>query len=276
MSNEVMTFDANNMLMNPQVMNAMSVLADTMSKGSIMTPEHLRGKPADCMAVIMQAARWKMDPFVVAGKTFPIKGRLGYESQLIVAAMQSTGAVKSRFHYEYGGNWPNGNDAWVRCGAILSGEDAIQWGEPLYIAKVSVKNSPLWKDDPKQQGAYLATKRWSRLYAPGAVLGVYSNDELEDYPEKDVTPQPTVETGNDVLDSIIGEIEQETNELSELDFALLSDKILQASNMIEFADAMEEVSKVDNATDKQLAELRATAKKKKAELAKPKPQDIEF
>lgn len=269
MSNDVMTFDANNMLMNPQVMHAMSVLADTMSQGVIMTPEHLRGKPADCMAVVMQAARWKMDPFVVAGKTFPIKGRLGYESQLIVAAMQSTGAVKSRFHYEYGGVWPNGNDAWVKCGAILAGESEIQWGEPLYIAQVSTKNSPLWKDDPKQQGAYLATKRWSRLYAPGAVLGVYSLDELEQMPERDVTPQRE----ESAIDAIMAKAEQ-APELNEEGFNLLHDAITQAKNMEDFAAATEKVSK-SSASDEQKTELRKAATAKKKELTNPKPQSFD-
>ena len=64
MSNEVTTFDAQNMLMNPQAMGAMNELSAVMSNGKVMVPDHLRGKPADCLAVIMQAARWKMDPFV--------------------------------------------------------------------------------------------------------------------------------------------------------------------------------------------------------------------
>jgi len=37
----------------------------------------------------------------------------------------------------------------------------------------------LWASDPKQQLAYLAVKRWARLYAPAVILGVYSSDELE-------------------------------------------------------------------------------------------------
>ena len=31
-------------------------------------PKHLAGKPADCMAVAMQAAQWGMNPFAVAQK----------------------------------------------------------------------------------------------------------------------------------------------------------------------------------------------------------------
>lgn len=42
---------------------------------------------------------------------------------------------------------------------------------------------------PKQQLAYLAVKRWARLYAPDVILGVYSADELDDLPEKELNPR---------------------------------------------------------------------------------------
>lgn len=41
---------------------------------------------------------------------------------------------------------------------------------------------------PKQQIAYLAVKYWARLYCPEVVLGVYTPEELEDRPIKDITP----------------------------------------------------------------------------------------
>jgi hypothetical protein len=60
----------------------------------------------------------------------------------------------------------------------------------LLLTQATTRNSTLWADDPKQQIAYLAQKRWARLYCPGVILGVYSVDELETIStEKDVTPQ---------------------------------------------------------------------------------------
>jgi hypothetical protein len=57
----------------------------------------------------------------------------------------------------------------------------------------SVRNSPLWVSDPRQQLAYLAIKRWSRLYTPDVILGVYTPDEIVEREELDVTPvQSTV------------------------------------------------------------------------------------
>ncbi|WP_199784215.1 recombinase RecT, partial [Cronobacter dublinensis] len=60
----------------------------------------------------------------------------------------------------------------------------------ISMAQAGVRNSPLWEQDPRQQLAYLCTKRWARLHAPDVLLGVYTPDELEERPrvERDITP----------------------------------------------------------------------------------------
>ena len=143
------------------------------------------------MAVIMQAARWGMDPYQVASKTHVVSGNLGYEAQLVNAVVSSSDAISGRFHYEYSDKeWKDDKDptAWVRVGAILKGESEIQWGEKLYPSKVGVKNSPLWKTNAKQQSGYLAIKYWARLYTPAVLLGVYTPDEMEEKTEREINP----------------------------------------------------------------------------------------
>jgi hypothetical protein len=70
-----------------------------------------------------------------------------------------------------------------RVGAVIRGEREITWSEWLNEAKVKTKNSPLWTTNPRQQMGYLQVKNWARLYAPGAILGVYTPDEFD-------APQP--------------------------------------------------------------------------------------
>ena len=186
MSNEVSTTvhapmqsRAVSMLLDPAGMTQLMKFAELMSRSAVTVPQHLAGKPADCLAVALQAMRWGMDPFAVAQKTHVVSGRLGYEAQLVNAVVQASGAIKGSFHYEYEGKDPN---IACRVGAVLRGEDAITWGEWLSAASVQTKNSPLWKTNPRQQLGYLQVKNWARLYAPGAILGVYSTDELDDSP----------------------------------------------------------------------------------------------
>lgn len=209
------------MVLDYQAMSQMSNLADMMANGRATVPQHLQGNPADCMAVIMQAAQWRMNPFAVAQKTHVVSGTLGYEAQLVNAVVCSSTKVKDSFHYEWFGEWTkvignfatrknqNGKEyqvpAWtaadekglgIRVWATLKGENEPRIIE-LLLSQAQVRNSTLWASDPKQQLAYLAVKRWARLYAPDVILGVYSSDELQEQPlsERELNPREETTSG---------------------------------------------------------------------------------
>ena len=197
------------LIFNTNAMIQMQNMAELMAQGKATMPKHLQNAPADCLAIVMQAAQWQMNPFAVAQKTHLVNGTLGYEAQLVNAVISSSAAINGRFKYEYQGQWPNGQDAAVRCGAVLRGESEITWGAWLYPAAVTTKNSPLWKTAPQQQASYLALKYWSRLFTPDVILGVYTPDELNNgipaEGERDITPV----SGSETLNSIIQEVNQE-------------------------------------------------------------------
>ncbi|WP_295991712.1 RecT family recombinase [Rugamonas sp.] len=215
------------LILDSASMDAIMRLADIMAKGRSTIPDHLKGNSADCAAVVMQAMQWQMNPFAVAQKTHLVNGTLGYEGQLVNAAIQSSKVTVDRFAYEWFGPWEKiigktkvceapakgkyGDKDYkkayqyrvpdyqmqdeeglgVRISATLRGESQPRELE-LLLVQASVRNSPLWATDPKQQLAYLAVKRWSRLYAPDVILGVYTPDELEEVNRemRDITPAP--------------------------------------------------------------------------------------
>jgi hypothetical protein len=164
------------LLLNEVAMRQLHMLANVMAEGTSTVPKHFQGKPGDCMAVCIQAAQWNMNPYAVAQKTHIVNGSLGYEAQLVNAVIQESGLIEGRFHYEY-----QGAKGRVECrvAARLKGEAELTWGEWLCEADVKVKNSPLWVTNPKQQLGYLQVKNWGRAFAPGAILGVYTPDELQ-------------------------------------------------------------------------------------------------
>ncbi len=164
-------------LMQGDSLDRIERIALRMAEGRMTVPEYLRGNVGDCMAIAMQAMLWNMDPFAVAQKTHIVSGRLGYEAQLVNAVLQSSGAIRNAPIYEYKGD---GAALECRVGCVLRGESEVRWGEWLSIAMVQTKNSPLWKVNPRQQMGYLQVKNWARAFAPGAILGVYTVDELLD------------------------------------------------------------------------------------------------
>lgn len=217
------------LVLDSESLNKMMALADIMAKGIATIPKHLQKNSADCLAVVMQAMQWQMNPFAVAQKTHVVNGVLGYEAQLVNAVITSKAPTKDRLNYEWFGEWDkvigkfkeieskkktdedtgkplkyrvpdwslqDEKGLGVKVWATMKGES-----EPrvlkLELSQCRVRNSPLWADDPRQQIAYLAVKRWSRLHCPDVIMGVYSPDELEpiDEPARiqpDSGPRPDI------------------------------------------------------------------------------------
>lgn len=215
------------LLLDPIAVQRLEAVANLMAGGKATVPAHLQGNTADCFAVCIQAAQWKMNPFIVAQKTHLVGGTLGYEAQLVNAVVSSSTAIEGSFHYEWFGDWskvignfkemtnqsgksyikPNWSLAdekglGVRVWATLRGESDPRILE-LLLSQAQVRNSTLWASDPKQQLAYLGVKRWVRLYAPAVIMGVYTTDELDPTPRKmrDVNPRPVA--GGSTLGQVI-------------------------------------------------------------------------
>ncbi|EMK0103785.1 recombinase RecT [Klebsiella pneumoniae] len=195
-------------IFSPEGMDRLVRFATLMADSKATVPAHLAGKPADCLAVTMQAAQWGMNPFAVAQKTHVVNGTLGYEAQLVNAVVSSSNLLATRLNYKWDGDWSKVSgktdkspSLTVTVWATLKGES-----EPrtltISMAQAGVRNSPLWEQDPRQQLAYLCVKRWARLHAPDVLLGVYTPDELQKAQprvERDITPPASTAAGMNQL-----------------------------------------------------------------------------
>jgi hypothetical protein len=124
----------------------------------------------------MQSSRWEMDPFAVASKSFFVNDRMAYEAQLVIAVINARAPLVGRLHYDYEGE---GNGLICRVTGRLRGDDRDKTVVQDF-ASITVKNSPLWKQAPRQQLGYYTARLWARLHCPEVLLGVYAEDELRD------------------------------------------------------------------------------------------------
>ena len=220
------------LLFDPARFNAMNMIAEIMASGTCTIPRHLAGNKGDCFAIVMQSAQWGMNPYAVAQKTHIVSGNLGYEAQLVNAVVEKY--LRSEFEYEWFGDWSRilGKFAWREGkngkyqvpGWKPEDEEGLGvrvWNNAkpgkvlaLLLVQATVRNSTLWASDPKQQLAYLAVKRWSRLYCPGAILGVYTPDELaedmRDVTPPEAQPQEIRKTATQLLKEHLGVKSKET------------------------------------------------------------------
>lgn len=214
--------DAAALILGPSFERVQS-FAGLMAKGAVSVPKHLRGNMGDCMAITIQALGWRMNPFAVAQKThLSQSGALGYEAQLVSAILVSTGAVKSEPDYEPIGDWSkvlgkveertgkardDGSPGGKYYIATYTKKDEEGLGVivratlanghvrelPVMLSQAYPRFSTQWATDPYQQLCYLAVRKWGRLHSPGAILGVYTPDELETgVPEKYMGPADVV------------------------------------------------------------------------------------
>lgn len=282
------------MMQDGSVMDRMIKFAEIMATGKSTIPAELRNV-GDCLAITMQAMNWKMNPFSVAQKTFFISGKIGYEAQLVAAAITNSGAIVGNFGFEWFGPWEKvigkfdirksekGDyrvPGWkledeagigIRCWNTLRGESEPRVLE-LLLAQARTRNSTLWADDPKQQLAYLAQKRWARLYAPGVILGVYTPDELDQPTERDMgaaeivssrpAAQPTPAALPDYSQSAFA------NNLPKWSAAINGGK-LTAEEVITRASTKGVLSEA------QKAQIRAAAQPKPAPAPEPEPEIID-
>jgi len=212
----VVSTNSNALILDKQSMESMLRIADLMASSKCTIPNHLKGSSGDCMAVVMQSMQWGMNPFAVSQKThLSQSGALGYEAQLISAVLLSSGAIRDEPEYEFIGDWnkvlgkveerksDKGGKYYVAA-YTKSDEDGLgvicrvtmasgnKREITVMMSQCYPRFSTQWATDPQQQITYVAVRKLARRYAPGAILGVYTPEELEESPlprEIDITPK---------------------------------------------------------------------------------------
>ncbi len=266
------TGSAMSLVMDNGAMESMMTAAKLMASARVTIPKHIQGSVGDCLAVIMQAAQWKMNPFAVAQKTHITQGgALGYEAQLINAVIVSCGAIVGQPEFEFFGDWSKilGKVAektseksggkyyvstWdrgaesglgVKCIATLRGES-----EPREIAVLLAQAWPRfstqWATDPQQQITYQAVRKFARRYAPGAILGVYAVEEMSDADavEKEISPAPAGrQTGKQAAEAARQKAGAEVDAVARAELVARLEKIAEEEGAIAYAEEFANIGK---------------------------------
>jgi len=159
-------------------------LAKLMSVSGQAVPAHMRNNPGACLAVAIQAYEWGVTPFAIANKSYVVNDRLAYESALYHAVLQRRAPIIGRIKMEY-----IGDGASRQCRVSAKARPAMD-GDPVEtveylsprISDIRPQNSPLWKNDPDQQLFYFSVRAFARRHFPDVMMGVYTEDELQDNP----------------------------------------------------------------------------------------------
>ena len=169
----------------------MQRIATVMAETSLI-PETLKGENprqtlANCFLVVNQATRWGMDPFAVAQCCSVVHGKLTYEGKLVAAVLDAKLGV--RLTYKWSGE---GERMAIEVSGVLP--DGVVESITGTVAEWKTGEKGPWKPATyRKMLAYRGAREWARLYAPAVMLGVYSDDEMEQLsrpPMRDITPPP--------------------------------------------------------------------------------------
>lgn len=192
---EQTSFSANQQggaLMQPTNGKELMDMANMMSASGQMVRDFYRGNPGDCAALIMICQPYGFNPFMVSWKTYKASksadAPVSFEGQLVNAMVNQSAPVRGRLKYTYEGEGPE--RTCTVTGIDRETGDTIEYTSPP-IKSIPIKNSPLWKADPDQQLGYYSARSWARRHFPELLLGVYTREEIESAPPRDVTPQPS-------------------------------------------------------------------------------------
>lgn len=168
----------------------------TVLATATLVPQHLKGSgpaeaAANCFLVVNQADRWGMDPFAVAQSTYVLHGKIGYEGKLIGAVIEKKLGFKLEQIFF-------GAEGTMDRGIILRAPDGRECKGTVggwHTKEKSGAVNSAWLRQPDDQLIYRGTRQWCRRHEPGVMLGVYSDDEIEDMAHdfrsrdaRDITP----------------------------------------------------------------------------------------
>lgn len=196
-------------IMDPARFQHLGAVARVMADSSFM-PETLRGKTreetyANAFLVVNISDRWGIDPFLAAQSMSVVYGKIMVEGKLVAAVLDKMLHVQLDYDHIRDGK---GVITGIRVtgprrgsGKMVSIEGTIAgWATKGKDGNILRQ----WTlPQAETQLIYRGTREWVRVYEPGILLGVITDDEYEPaYNARDITPRAEQSARNSVLDQL--------------------------------------------------------------------------
>lgn len=169
----------------------------TLFAGSELVPAHFQNKVSNCFIALQMALRLGVDPFMFMQNTYIVHGRPGMEAKLAIALINSSGLFESSLDYQvHGDDDPFATAYRVRAFATRKGAKAatigpwIDW-KLVKAERWDSKDGSKWKTMPGMMFQYRAATFFGRLHCPERLMGMQTQDELEDAAGTQVVETPT-------------------------------------------------------------------------------------
>lgn len=162
-----------------------------MLAASDLVPQQFKGNVANCVIGLEMAQRMNASPLAVMQNLYIVHGKPSWSAQFITAAINSTGRF-SPLRFQVTGD---GTSKVVTAWALEKDTGERLEGPPVSIEMAKAegwydKNGSKWKTMPDLMLRYRAATFFGRLYAPEVLMGMKTQDEIEDIERED--PEQTI------------------------------------------------------------------------------------
>lgn len=169
--------------------------ANVFSQSGIV-PAQFKGNIANCVIAMEMAQRMGVGALEVMQNLYVVHGNPSFSSKYLIALVNKSGILKGRLKFRFSGDEGTANRTCAAYGICSdTGEELVGATISMEMADAegwSKKNGSKWKTMPEQMLMYRAASFWSRVYAPDATMGFYTQEEAEEIEEKEINPQAQV------------------------------------------------------------------------------------
>jgi hypothetical protein len=196
----------------------------TLYAQSEMVPKHYRNRVADCTIAVQMALRCGVEILTFLQSSYIVHGTPGLKSTLAIAMINASGKIKGRIGYRLEGEGTS-RQCTAYAKDVLTGEvieatlewstvEAEGWNKDKKNSETGYTQKSKWNTMPDQMFKYRSAMFLARANFPDVLMGMYTDDELEDVHGQPIsalsagrTQQPSIQTGAGgaiTLDTLMG------------------------------------------------------------------------
>ena len=155
---------------------------------STLIPQHLRGKPGDCMIALALAHELGDSPLHVMQSIYVVSGKAGFSASYMIARANQSGVFRGRISWRSRGE---GDSLAVQAFAVLAdtGEEVNADTSMQMARDEGWTKNPKYRSMPKHMLRYRAATMLVRLYAPEVMHGFKTQAEIIDITAAEEAPR---------------------------------------------------------------------------------------
>ena len=163
-------------------------LAYQMAKGlsqSTLVPQQFQNNPANCLIALEQSNRLNISPMAVMQNLYIVQGKPSFSSSFIIGLINASGKYDMELQFDE--EQKDGKPYACTCWTELNGRKVTGIKITMDMAEKegwSRKNGSKWVTMPQVMLRYRAASFFARMNCPELSIGLYSKEELDDFPTK--------------------------------------------------------------------------------------------